>query len=331
MRIGAAWVPGSNSYYRAIGPLVAMQRRGHEIVPAQVDGAAHLHRLQGCDVVHVYRRADDATRQVLAQLGRRGTAITFDNDDDLTAVPRESPDYRRYGGSRGRRLFAASVKAARAARLFTTTNEALARKYRAAGVRRVEVVGNYLRPDVDRSRRPHDGVVIGWVAGLDHLADVARIDVADALRRIVDERDDVRVECIGVDLRLPERYRHDPVVDFHALPGRIAGFDVGIAPLADLPCNHVRSDIKVKEYAASGVPWLASPVGPYEQLGEGQGGRLVADDGWFQALGRLVASADERRRLGEAGRAWAASQTMDAMAHRWEQVFKRAAGRQVAA
>jgi glycosyltransferase involved in cell wall biosynthesis len=160
---------------------------------------------------------------------------------------------------------------------------------------------------------------------------VARIDVADTLRRVADKHEHVRVECIGVDLRLPERYRHDPVVDFHALPARIGGFDIGIAPLADLACNHARSDIKVKEYAASGVPWLASPVGPYAELGEGQGGRLVADDCWFEALDRLVVSADERRRLGQSGRAWAAAQTMDAMAHRWEQVFRQAAGKRVAA
>src|SRR5207249_1565318 len=81
---------------------------------------------------------------------------------------------------------------------------------------------------------------------------------------------------------------------FLELPHRIGSFDIGLAPLADLPGNRARSDIKVKEYAASGVPWLASPVGPYVQLGEEQGGRLVPDDLWFEALDRLVS----RRREG---------------------------------
>jgi len=41
------------------------------------------------------------------------------------------------------------------------------------------------------------------------------------------------------------------------------------------------------EYAASDLPWLALPVGPYAGLGEEQGGGLV-DDAWFDALERVV-------------------------------------------
>ena len=40
--------------------------------------------------------------------------------------------------------------------------------------------------------------------------------------------------------------------------------------------NRARSNIKLKEYAAAGACWLASPIGPYVGLGEKQGGRLVA-------------------------------------------------------
>jgi glycosyltransferase involved in cell wall biosynthesis len=115
-------------------------------------------------------------------------------------------------------------------------------------------------------------------------------------------------------------------VGFDELPRRIAEWDIGIAPLADIPYNATRSDIKVKEYAACGVPWLASPFGPYSDLGEAQGGRLVHDDGWFEALDRLVARRRERKRLSRKGRAWAKRQTMDAVADRWERLFAEAAG-----
>jgi glycosyltransferase involved in cell wall biosynthesis len=325
MRLGVAWVRASNAHYRAIDPMMAMARRGHHVVwPEGAEGIPDPRRLAGCDVVHVYRRADDATRRVLAQLAERGTAITYDNDDDLTAVPKESPSYKKFGGFTGQRLWAMSVKLARKAGAFTTTNEVLAEKYRRAGVERVDVIGNYLDPDVPRTRRPHDGVVVGWVAGVDHRADVVRIDIVDALRRLLAKHPDVRVECIGVDLRLRERYRHDRIVPFRQLPDRIGGFDVGIAPLADIPANRVRSDIKLKEYAASGVPWLASPRGAYGGLGDEQGGRLVADDGWFEALDRLVSDAQARNRLGERAKSWARLETIDAVADRWERVFARA-------
>jgi hypothetical protein len=83
MRIGVAWVPNSNANYRAIDPMKAMIRRGHEVVwPATGDGAADASRLASCDVVHVYRRADDETRRVLAHLARAGVAITFDTEGE---------------------------------------------------------------------------------------------------------------------------------------------------------------------------------------------------------------------------------------------------------
>lgn len=115
----------------------------------------------------------------------------------------------------------------------------------------------------------------------------------------------VSVHCIGVDLALPERYRHEAQVDFLALPDRIRGFDIGIAPLADTPYNRGRADIKLEEWAACGVPWLASPVGPYLELGEAQGGRLVPDALWVDALERMASSRRERRSLGRAARRWA--------------------------
>jgi glycosyltransferase involved in cell wall biosynthesis len=42
--------------------------------------------------------------------------------------------------------------------------------------------------------------------------------------------------------------------------------DIGIAPLRDTPFNHAKSDIKVLEYSASGIPWIASDLPAYEAL-----------------------------------------------------------------
>ncbi|HVE68928.1 MAG TPA: hypothetical protein VNB64_10145 [Solirubrobacteraceae bacterium] len=326
MRLGVLFEPNSAAFYRALEPMSAMERRGHEVLWADEEGRMPAGRLATCDVVHVYRCADDPTRRLLGELSRAGIAVTYDNDDDFTGVPRESPDYPKVGGAKGRRIHAMTVEAARLARVFTTTTGVLADKYRASGVERVEVIPNHVMHGVERPRSRHDGLVIGWVGGIDHRADTARIPIADVLRRIVERHPDVRVECIGVDLALGAAYRHDAFVPFLDLPARIGGFDVGIAPLADLPGNRTRSDIKVKEYAASGVPWLASPVGPYAALGEEQGGRLVGDDGWFDALERIVTSRRDRRRLARKGRSWAKRQTTEAVAGRWEQVFREAAG-----
>lgn len=320
------WVPTGGAFYRAIYPLQAMVERGHEIVwPSESDGNSPVQRLTSCDVVHVFRRSDREAQQAIKTLRRAGVGITYDNDDNLAAVPREHPDYQRLGGIHGQRAFAASVRVAKVAAIVTATNERLAARYRQAGVPRVEVIPNYVAGGIERPRARHRGIVIGWIAGGEHQADVERLPIREALERVLDAHDDVRVECIGVDLGLSRRYSHDEYVRFEELPARIGGFDIGIAPLSDSPMNRARSDIKVKEYAASAVPWLASNVGPYVGLGEDEGGRLVEDDAWFAELDRLVRGRRERKRLGRKAAAWAKTQTVERAADRWETVFAAAA------
>src|SRR5205823_9950179 len=134
MRLGVVWYPCSNAYYRAVDPIAAMERRGHEIVlPPDGNGEIDLKRLAGCDVVHVYRRCDAQAREALTELVQAGTPITYDNDDDFTAVPQGAPDYKKLGGLEGQRGFSRSAKMARLAHCFTTTNDLLAEKYRRAG------------------------------------------------------------------------------------------------------------------------------------------------------------------------------------------------------
>lgn len=325
MRLGLFYPGTASEFYRVIVPLKAMERRGHEVLWPDTRGIDER-QLEKCDVVHVSAIPDASLQQVLKRLSQRGTSITYDTDDNVAALPPESRNYDEKGGLSGQALFSMSVRAAQLAHAFTTTNEVIAEKYRQAGVERITVIGNYLPPRVSRRRTRHDGIAIGWMAAPEHEADAVRLNISDVLRRIVAKHDKVRVECIGVDLRLQEGYRHDQWLQFEELPARIGGFDIGIAPLADMALNRARSDIKIKEYAASGVPWLASPVGPYRGLGEEQGGRLVPDDEWFDALERLVIQKRERRRLARAAKKWGEGQTIDAVADRWEQVFLEAAG-----
>lgn len=327
MRIGGAWGGGGQGYYRVGQPLEALAHRGHDVVWPEGDQRfLDVERLATCDVVHVYRRLDEQTRYVVGTLVRKGVAVTWDNDDNLGATPEESPLYATHGGAKGARIFRDSVRIAKRAQIVTVPNETLAKLYRENGVERIEVIPNAL-PVETRESRPHEGIVIGWIAGLEHRVDAARLRIAATLERILEAHPEVRVECIGVDLGLSQRYRHDGQVRFFDLPKRMAAWDIGIAPLADIPFNHSRSDIKLKEYAATGVPWLASSLTPYQGLGAEQGGVLVTDDAWRTALERLIVSADERRELAGNARTWAATQTIADTIGRWEAVFEEAIDR----
>jgi glycosyltransferase involved in cell wall biosynthesis len=203
----------------------------------------------------------------------------------------------------------------------TATTEAIATRYREHGANADRVIPNYVGVGTAVPPRAHDGIVIGWVAGLEHRRDARELGMAGVLEQLVHEHRDVRVECLGVDLELSQSYTHTPHVPFPSLPQVIAGFDIGLAPLADIPVNWARSDIKVKEYAACGVPWVASPVGPYVGLGESEGGRLAEDDDWYDVLDRLVRKRRERHKLAARARAWGKQQTMIRSIRDWEQAL----------
>jgi glycosyltransferase involved in cell wall biosynthesis len=325
MRIGVAWERVPNASYRAIEPMNALARRGHEIVwPADVRGACDEAKLARCDVVHIYRRLDDDTKRIVTNLARAGVPISYDNDDYFAALPKESPNYKTHGGLTARKLMNRSLGMAQRAHAFSAPSQELVDLYAKAGIENGHVIPNGLAPQVWRHRRKHDGVVIGWIASAEHHADSARLGIAAALEEVLSRLADARVESIGIDLKLSERYRYDRLIPFEELPKRTAGFDIGIAPLADIAWNRARSDIKLKEYAASGVAWLASPVGPYVGLGEDEGGRLVADDEWVPALERLVTKRRERGKLAKKGKRWARSQTVDRLADAWERLLAAA-------
>lgn len=52
----------------------------------------------------------------------------------------------------------------------------------------------------------------------------------------------------------------------HAEYPKLLDFDIGIVPLRDIPFNHAKSDIKGLEYAASGIPFIASELSSYSAL-----------------------------------------------------------------
>jgi hypothetical protein len=304
-----------NSIYRAL-PLRELTRPGVEVFVDAEGAGLVAGRLRGFDLVHVFRYHEPEARRELRELRERGVAIVWDNDDD-------------FGDSRSlrtQRINAHVAEVLRLAHVVTTTSQPLAEQYRDWGASEVRVVENYL-PDVyaaERSPRA-DGIVIGWTAAGEHAHDLRALRIRETLERLLAAHPEVRIASAGLQLGLPpDRYRYTEVVQYQDLARYVGAFDVGIAPIADNPYNRAKSNVKAKEYAAMGVPWLASPIGPYAGLGEKQGGRLVPDDRWYEELERLVGDARARRKLAKRGAKWGASQRLHRNLDRWETAVRRA-------
>jgi hypothetical protein len=311
-----------SSYYRAYEPVEALGRRGHGSIVIADDRPPPA-AVFDCDVALISRWLGKGTEQFVRQLRRAGVAVVWQIDDAV-----EQSTFVRRTPQRTRELTMQVVAMLRLVDVVVTTTEPLLAHFGARTSTPIHVVQNYLGPQFSDKLQgdPHPGLVLGWAAWMDHQADWRALSLQKTLTRLLGDHPELHVESLGpLDLRLPPaRYTQTPPVKFEYLARRLARFDVAIAPIANTRFNAGRSNIKVKEYAALGIPWLASPIGPYEGLGEEQGGRLVADDRWYEELDAIVRDDGARRTLAKRGRAWANTQTIDRNTGPWEEAFHHA-------
>lgn len=330
MRLGVLYTTDVyNSIYRAVLPAEALQRKGHDVRLVRHDEPTRVptEHFNDREVVHVFRRHDKVAAKFVDHLRARGIGVTYDNDDDLRLAPEDSEFFRKHRVTGIHKLFREQVALMRKAHLITTTTQALADRWRQEVDRPIEVVPNFVADQhFVRTERNAEGIVVGWVAGREHRADARRLEIAHVLQRVMEKRPEVRVVTIGVRLDLdPGRYTHHEHIPLHQIGPHVRRFDVGIAPLADIPMSYARSDVKLKEYSAAGVPWLASNRGPYAGLNPKNGGLLVEDDRWEHALLEMVSSKWKRAQLRRCAERWARSQRIDKHVDRWEAVWQQAA------
>jgi GT2 family glycosyltransferase/glycosyltransferase involved in cell wall biosynthesis len=243
-----------------------------------------------------------------------GITLLYDLDDDLRHVPRGHPDAKVLRPRA--RLISRLVRDADAVWVSTPALAATLEDLRDA----VCVVENGLDERLwgVTPRSPRQGPVrILFMGTATHDADFAIVQMALArLKAIFAEH--VSVDLLGISNRpdLPPWVNRIsmPVHASSSYPGFVnwitqQRWDIGIAPLADTAFNNCKSAIKVLDYAALGLPVLASERDVYRgSLADGPAGWLLPDDenAWFVALSQLVRDTKLRERLASGARtAWA--------------------------
>ena len=81
----------------------------------------------------------------------------------------------------------------------------------------------------------------------------------------------------------------------------LAACDIGLAPLPDNPFTRGKCGFKILQYAAAGLPVVASPVGVNaEYVQDGVTGFLASDENtWVGRIGRLVDNCMQRKQMGD--------------------------------
>jgi len=328
-------------YHRLIWPARQLHADGHDVVivmpkdrnaafQGRVDADGKLVDVQvpeDADMIILQRITHKHLVDAIGMLRRRGIAVVIDMDDDLAAVNPNNPAFAAmhpvFGASKDHNWQYAQ-RACEEATFVTVSTDALLTRYAPHGRGRILyncVPARYLA--VERV----DSTVVGW-AGSTHshpddlqatgtaLAQLSR-DTGTPFH-VVGDGIGVR-DALRLDVEPTNTGPQDPLVGW---PAEVAKLGVGVAPLAATKFNDGKSWLKPLEYAALGVPWVASPSPEYlrfHRLGVG----LIADKPkrWLRHLRSLVESRDARDELSGRGREIAANWTTEGNTWRWAEAW----------
>lgn len=170
-------------------------------------------------------------------------------------------------------------------------------------------------------------LTLGWGGSPSHTRDFG--EIARPLRRVLQRfGDELVFHCVGPDYtdRVASRRantRHtgwfDSVEDYL----RAIDFSIGFAPLRPSVFNESKSDLKLTELSALGIPAIVSATGPYKRAAAAGAPCIPVRDGkaFEAALIDLIQSPAERERLGKEAREWATTRVIDSNAHLWEEAY----------
>lgn len=320
--------------YRCLLPGEALRERGHEIIADETMTMGNIDRADVFVGQRVSKTGPSKLWQALAREKGRTRRMVYELDDDVFALANESSNPNHIVWP----VLLDNVRANLAcADAVTVSTDVLADVVSAHTSAPVHVVPNGV-PDTlaDMARLPRTHPrMFGWSGSATHDGDWAFNSTADQIagwfsHSFVAQGWNLRT--IGafpapLDKALgcprPWSLHHDGTPDLQLYYKRLRQwFDVGLAPLAPTVFNKSKSDLRLLELAALGIPWIASNVGPYSADGEARGGlRVVGKTTWPAAMTAVAGDADMRRSLRNNGRAWAATRTISRLLPRWEKAF----------
>lgn len=333
---------GGCGFYRLIWPAQVLAAAGHDVVivhPRDRDRSLQA-RVNADRVVSVRIPADAdvlvfqrVTHKYLVQMipivRAQHVAVVIDMDDDLTCIHPSNPAFHMLhpSGPNPMHAWHHTQTACDAATLVTTSTPALAKRYGTRTPARVlynAVPQRYL--DVEHE----DSDLVGWAGSVhSHPTDLQVMGPAVAQHLQAGGKFKVVGPIEGVHRALgissDREIDSTSPVKIEAWPLAINCLGIGVAPLADSRFNAAKSWLKPLEYAAVGVPCVASPRAEYSRLAKLGVGRLAKDPReWRRALRELTRWPTQRRELSERGREAARKLTIELNAWRWLEAWSEA-------
>lgn len=307
-------------YYRIRLPLDELAKHGHE---TSWESARSDIGAGGADIVVGQLIGGMNYPAVIHRWWRglvRQAKLVYELDDNPFEIEAHNPAAAAYGSLSAQDSIAHCIEIAS---LVTASTEPLAEEMRKFNPN-VVVLKNRIDESMLSIERPRrDKVTIGWAGGASHSEDIKVC--AYGLRKVLDHHRDVEAHFIGPDftplIRRP--VRHTPwcqtTTDYYGL----VDFDIGLAPLAPTVFAQSKSHIKALEYAALGIPVIASDVAPYRDFViDGVTGWLVRrDHEWGARMRELICDEAMRTEMGQKSKELAAEWTIQKGWPEWQAAY----------
>jgi glycosyltransferase involved in cell wall biosynthesis len=117
-------------------------------------------------------------------------------------------------------------------------------------------------------------------------------------------------------------FTHEPMKPIYSYPEMFRKIDIGIVPLTDVDFNHAKSFIKGLEYAAAGIPFIASPLPEYSYLADKGVGRIASTPEEWLSHAEDLLNPKTRKQEREKNRELVKENfSMEKRGKDWEEVF----------
>jgi glycosyltransferase involved in cell wall biosynthesis len=278
-------------------PSYDKNKQKQEFTPEEMQEA--YDNLKVYDIIFSSYHPDPTAYTLLKVLrDRENVKFIMDCDDDMFAINPDNPFWLKIEHEQVywmQRMVADND-------YITTPSPILAERFRE---RRPELpkesvvtIPNYLPDDYAHPGFDNgDKLVIGYMGGSSHYADLHETGVLEAIQQLMHENKKIRFHSVGmfVDTYLPKKRttfevgkRGTQFLDdiFPKL-----NFDIAIAPLCDNLFNEGKSNIKWQEMTRAGSVIAASKFGPYTTLKDGVNAALVKQntkEDWYNVLKKLI-------------------------------------------
>ena len=237
---------------------------------------------------------------------------------------------------------------ARSADAMTVSTPQLAREYFVFN-ENIYVLPNFLNKDkwdLPLSKKM-DGITrIGWAGGNAHRDDLAMI--SPVIKKIIREYngkvkfetmgmmkgelgdtfsglDDFNAVCPKCNYQGENMTRMGENLDNYPLVLASYGWDIALAPIINGSFNCAKSDIKLKEYSALGIPAAASRVTPYIEAEKDGCNVLLAEtfEEWYNNIKRLIDQEGWRREVSQNNKKWIEKYWINDRVRDYAEVYKQ--------